>query len=64
LAYTKMSPGYRIFKSCALALSLVMPPRQFCRLKRWYTARGLRRFRRVLGEPTPAGKLEQKKLAI
>jgi glycosyltransferase involved in cell wall biosynthesis len=63
LSYAKMSLGYRIFKSCALALTLVMPPRQFCRLKSWYTARGLRRFRRVLGEPTPAGKLTQRKIA-
>ncbi len=62
LSYAKMSPGYRIFKSCALALTLLMPPRQFCRLKRWYAARGLRRFRRVLGEPTPSGTLSQRKI--
>jgi len=62
LSYAKMSPGYRIFKAGALALTLVMPPRQFCRLKRWYAARGLRRFRRVLGEPTPAGTLTQRKM--
>ena len=62
LSYAKMSLGYRLFKTCALALTLVMPPRQFCQLKRWYTARNLRRFRRVLGEPTPAGKLTQRKI--
>jgi glycosyltransferase involved in cell wall biosynthesis len=62
LYYAKMSPGYRVFKKCALALTLLMPPRQFCRLKRWYTARGLRRFRKVLGEPTPAGTLAQQKI--
>jgi glycosyltransferase involved in cell wall biosynthesis len=63
LFYTKMSPGYRVFKSCALALTLVMPPRQFCRLKQWYAARGLRRYRQMLGDATPAGKLEQRKIA-
>lgn len=63
LCYAKMSPGYRIFKSCSLALTLVMPPRQFCRLKRWYAARGLHRFRSALGEPTPAGKLAQRRIA-
>ncbi len=61
LAYAKMSPGYRLFKSFALALTLVMPPQQFCRLKRWYTAQGLRKFRQALGEPVPAGKLAQQK---
>ena len=63
LSYAQMSPGYRIFKSCALALTLLMPPKQFCRLKRWYAARGLQKFRRVIGEPIVAGKLEQRKSA-
>lgn len=56
LSYAQMSPGYRLFKSFALALTLMMPPRQFCRLKAWYAARGLRRFRSALGEPISAGK--------
>jgi len=63
LAYAKMSLGYRIFKLCALALTLVMPPRQFCRFKRWYTTHNVQKFRRLLGDPTPAGTLDQRKIS-
>ena len=63
LVYGKMGLGYRLFKVCALVLTLVMPPRQFCRLKRWYAARGLRRVRRLLGEPAPAGTLVERKMS-
>ena len=54
LAYQKPNAGYRLFKALVLAVTLVMPPRQFYRLKNWYSRKGLRRLRRVLGEPTPA----------
>jgi glycosyltransferase involved in cell wall biosynthesis len=54
-SYSSAGLGYRTFKTFSLALSLVLPPKTYCRLKRWYSARGLRRYRSVLGEPTIAG---------
>ena len=48
-------PGYRIFKQFALLLTLLMPPKQFFRLKAWYAESGLRRTRKWIGEPTLAG---------
>jgi hypothetical protein len=54
LSYKGTSLGYRAFKAVVLLLTLLMPPRQFYRAKNWYAAKGLRRLRKVLGEPTPA----------
>jgi GT2 family glycosyltransferase len=54
LAYRETSLGYRAFKAAVLLSTLVMPPKQFYRAKTWYAERGLRRMRRVLGEPTQA----------
>jgi GT2 family glycosyltransferase len=51
LAYRKTTRGYRVWKEFALAVTLCMPPRWFYRLRDWYSARNLRRFRSVLGEP-------------
>jgi len=45
-----------------LGLTLVTPPRYFYRLRQWYAAKGLRRMRRVLGEPKVAGPTIQKTL--
>jgi len=53
-AYRKTSFAYRVFKSLVLLSTLLMPPRQFYRVKSWYAAKGLRRLRKILGEPTPA----------
>jgi glycosyltransferase involved in cell wall biosynthesis len=53
-AYRRTSLAYRAFKSLVLLSTLLMPPRQFYRVKNWYAAKGLRRMRRILGEPTPA----------
>ena len=54
-SYSSAGLGYRAFKTFSLALSLVLPPKTYCRLKRWYSAHGLRRYRSLLGEPTIAG---------
>lgn len=53
-AYRETSLAYRAFKSLVLLSTLLMPPRQFYRAKNWYAAKGLRRMRKILGEPTPA----------
>lgn len=52
-SYSRAGLGYRIYKECALAMSLLMPPRYFYRLRQWYATKGLRRFRKVIGEPQP-----------
>jgi len=54
IAYKKTSLAYRPFKWLVLLSSLLVPPRQFYRGKNWYAAKGLRKMRRILGEPTPA----------
>lgn len=54
LAFKQAPLGYRAFKALVLASTLIVPPRQFYKIKTWYSAKGLRRVRRVLGEPTPA----------
>jgi glycosyltransferase involved in cell wall biosynthesis len=46
--------GYRLFSFLSLSLSLLIPPRSFYRLKRWYAHSRWRRWRSILGEPTPA----------
>jgi glycosyltransferase involved in cell wall biosynthesis len=55
LFYVETSFGYELFKALVLALTLLIPPRSFYRLKRWYAARGLRKYREKLGNPVPAG---------
>jgi glycosyltransferase involved in cell wall biosynthesis len=54
LAYSKTSFAYRVFKAAVLLSTLLLPPRQFYRAKNWYAEHGLRRWRRILGEPEPA----------
>ncbi len=54
LAYRDSSLGYRLFKAFVMLLTLVMPPRQFYGLRRWYAAMGLHKHRRLIGKPTPA----------
>jgi hypothetical protein len=53
LACRRPSPGYRLLKSAFLALGLVLPPRQFFRLRQWYAAKGLRKVREVFGRGEP-----------
>jgi glycosyltransferase involved in cell wall biosynthesis len=53
LACRHASPGYRVLKSAFLALGLVLPPRQFFRLRQWYAAKGLRKLRELLGKGEP-----------
>jgi glycosyltransferase involved in cell wall biosynthesis len=53
LAYRDASVGYRLFKAFVLALTLILPPRRFCQLKRWYTAANLARVRRLVGDAAP-----------
>ena len=62
-SYASAGLGYRAFKAFSLGLALLLPPKTFCRLKRWYSAHGLRRYRSVLGEPIVAGQTVERKAA-
>ena len=61
LAYKDVSIRYRLFQALVLALSLLLRPRQFYRLRQWYADKGLRRLRRIVGEPTPAAPLVERR---
>jgi glycosyltransferase involved in cell wall biosynthesis len=51
--YGQTSLKYRLFKTAVLALTLIMPPKWFLRLKQWYSARGLARIRQRFGQASP-----------
>jgi glycosyltransferase involved in cell wall biosynthesis len=53
ISYRHMTLRYRLFKAFVLAQTLLLPPRLFYRLRRWYAEKGLSRFRRWTGNPTP-----------
>lgn len=55
-SFARRAPlGYRIFKMIALLLTLVLPSKQFFRLKNWYAESGLRRVRQWIGNPASDG---------
>jgi glycosyltransferase involved in cell wall biosynthesis len=51
-SYHKVTWRYRLFRAFVLLQTLLLPPRLFYRLRRWYTDKGLSRFRGWTGEPT------------
>jgi glycosyltransferase involved in cell wall biosynthesis len=53
IAYKKGSAAYWLFKGFVLACTLAMPPRNFYRLRDWYSRSDWRRVRGLLGEPIP-----------
>jgi glycosyltransferase involved in cell wall biosynthesis len=59
LSYKDYDLGYLFFKWLVLGLTLLVPPRRFYQGMRWYRANGLRRVRKVLGEPTAAAPVIQ-----
>jgi glycosyltransferase involved in cell wall biosynthesis len=52
-SYGKVTWRYRLFRAFVLLQTLLLPPRLFYRLRRWYTEKGLSRFRSWTGEPSP-----------
>jgi glycosyltransferase involved in cell wall biosynthesis len=52
-AYCHATFGNRIFHLVVLGIAMVLPPRVFYKLRQWYTARGLARVLRLVGEATP-----------
>jgi glycosyltransferase involved in cell wall biosynthesis len=53
LAYQTIGWKYAAFKTLVLALSLLLPPKTFYRLRNYYAQKGLRSLRRFTGEPVP-----------
>ncbi|MGH9740600.1 MAG: glycosyltransferase family 2 protein [Candidatus Acidiferrales bacterium] len=58
-AYQHLTAGYLAWKRLSLALALVLPPRQYYKLRELYAAFGLRRFRSWLGEPKPRAEINE-----
>lgn len=48
-SYRDPSFGYRVFKDFTLLLALLMPPRQFYRMRHWYGSHGLQHWRKKIG---------------
>jgi glycosyltransferase involved in cell wall biosynthesis len=53
-AYHRVTWRYQLFRAIVLLQTLLLPPRVFYRLRRWYADKGLSRFRSWTGEPAPA----------
>lgn len=60
-SYQKVTWRYQLFRACVLLQTLLLPPRVFYRLRRWYTEKGLSRFRSWTGKPTPAVQLVERR---
>jgi glycosyltransferase involved in cell wall biosynthesis len=60
-SYQKVTVRYRLFRAFVLLQTLLLPPRVFYRLRRWYTEKGLSRFRGWTGEPTRAVQLVERR---
>jgi glycosyltransferase involved in cell wall biosynthesis len=61
LAYKHMPWKYQLFKRFVLALTLLLPPKIFYKLRHQYTKMNLRRLRRFTGEPVPAALVDSSK---
>ena len=53
IAYREVTWRYRLFQVFVLAQTLLLPPRLFYRLRRWYSEKGLSRLRGWTGNPVP-----------
>lgn len=58
-SYEHLTPGYVAWKQLSLALALLLPPRQYYKLREVYADRGLRRLRSWLGEPQPRARINE-----
>src|SRR5712692_4568559 len=61
-SYSETTLGYRAFHALVLGLTLVLPPPQFYRLRQWYAEKNLRKLRSVVGEPTVAAPILERRL--
>lgn len=51
--YSASTVSYRLFHAAVLTVAAVLPPRVFYRLRNWYAARNLSRYRKMIGEAEP-----------
>jgi glycosyltransferase involved in cell wall biosynthesis len=58
LAYSRTTWRFRIFRAFSLLLTLLLPPRTYYRIRRFYSEHNLKRFRKFTGEPTPVAKIK------
>lgn len=59
--YRDSTLGYRGFQALVLGLTLVLPPKQFYRLRQWYSAKNLHKLRSIVGEPTRAAPIVERR---
>jgi len=64
LAYRDADFGYGLFKAAALALTALLPPRRFYRFRQWYAEKNLRELRKIIGEPTPAAPVIERRMEM
>ncbi len=64
LAYRDADFGYGLFKALVLALAALLPPKGFYRLRQWYADKNLRELRKIVGEPTPAAPVVERRMEI
>jgi hypothetical protein len=57
MRHSRATAGYRLFQAAVLTVAAILPPKQFYRLHRWYSAKGFSRVRRQVGEATPVSSL-------
>jgi glycosyltransferase involved in cell wall biosynthesis len=53
-SYSDRPIGYRLFKALVLGATLVLPPRSFYKVQKWYGSNELHRVRDLIGKPTSA----------
>jgi glycosyltransferase involved in cell wall biosynthesis len=60
-SYSDRPIGYRLFKALVLGATLVLPPRSFYKVQRWYSSNKLHRVRDLIGKPAPAAPIIEQK---
>ena len=61
VSYRKVTWRYRMFRAFVLMQTLLLPPRVFYRIRRWYAMKGLSRLRGWTGEPAPAVQIVERR---
>ena len=51
VAYQSVTWRYQLFRAFVLLQTLVLPPRVFYKLRRWYSEKGVSRLRSWTGQP-------------
>ena len=61
IAYSSVTWRHRLFQAFVLGQTLLLPPRLFYRLRRWYSEKGLSRLRSWTGSPVPALQIDERR---